>query len=145
MLYVLYCNSFSTLNLTTCLTDLSSRILDCKGGEKPADIPSVKVGTTVTLACPVFGFPTPAISWRYPNGTMKIDRSTNILPAQIEKESDIGTYYCSGCGKNFTFKLKLSIPPTAPGKFTLSFWICYLFEAVNFSTTVRVLVVVTEK
>ena len=77
-------------------------------------VPSVKVDMVMTLACPLFGFPSPAISWSYPNGSMKMNRFTIILHVLVEKESDIGTYYRSGCGKKFAFELKPSIPSTVP-------------------------------
>ena len=54
-----------------------------------------------------------------------MNRFTTFLHVLVEKESDIGTYYCSGCGKNFSFELR----STGPRKL--------IFEAVNFSTNIN--------
>ena len=74
------------------------------------------MGTNVTLVCPLFGYPSPVITWRYPNKKIKKERSDNILHVLIEDMTYIGTYYCFACSKNFGFELELEA-----SKFTLFF------------------------
>ena len=112
------------------LPTLISPACKVKEGRNQTVIPSVKMNTNVSLPCPLFGFPPPVITWNYPNGSNETYRFTNILHFMVERESDIGTYYCSGCGKTFSFELEKdgeqpSYPPNSSGTvhtFLLDIW-----------------------
>ena len=52
------------------------------------------MGESVTMCCPVKGFPPPQVSWELPNGTL-LETGSTILHVTVETENDFGRYRCS--------------------------------------------------
>ena len=81
-------------------------ILDCEPDRNALRTITYKTRQemNISLACPLFGFPSPLIKWRDPDGINYTTRFTNIWPLTVKK---FGTYTCSGCnGEQFSFKLE---------------------------------------
>ena len=56
-----------------------------------------KIGESITICCPVQGFPPPEVNWELPNGTLLKTENT-ILHLTVKTKDDFGRYRCNARG-----------------------------------------------